>query len=167
MDVIPPVRATRFEQLDAGDLFLILDAGTPSYAIKTARPSNGDRSSMVLLGPTFVQDVKESFIAPWRSTTVLSFGKNFSILLSANPTAWSSSGPGREPVCLAIAENDTFVCTNGGMSPEHYLPCFVEVKTGVIVERRPSGSIAFTTTWEIALLSANGPPFSVLKYPLQ
>ena len=77
MEIIPPIRVMRFEELDPGDLFLNLDGGEMSYAIKTAQPSNGDRSNMVLLGPTFIQGIKESFLIPWQSAAVLSFRKEF------------------------------------------------------------------------------------------
>ena len=97
--------------------------------------------------------------------TVLSLSKGFSILPSLDPAAWSPTGPSRKPICLAIAEEDTFICTNGGPSPQHYFPCFVDVKTGQIVEGRLRGSAAFTGSWEIAVLGAH-PPRPVLKYPL-
>jgi hypothetical protein len=100
------------------------------------------------------------------SRTVLSPGKNFSILPSQDPAPWSPTGPSRTPVCLAVVEKNTYICTNGGHSPQRYFPCFVDVTTGAIVEGRLSGSAAFTNSWEIAVLGANPPPRSILKYPL-
>jgi hypothetical protein len=96
----------------------------------------------------------------------LSLGKEFSILLSTAPDAWSPTGPDRKPVCLAVSDESAYICTNGGLSPQRYFPCFVEVKTGAIVERRPPGLTVFTNTWEIAILRADHPPRSILKYPL-
>jgi hypothetical protein len=166
MEIIPPARATRFELLEPGDLFVYMDGQQTFYALKTQQPASGDRSTMVLLGPSFVQDIAESFLVPWQAVTVLSLGKNFSIFLPTDAASWSPTGPSRKPVCLAIAEENTYICTNGGPSPQHYFPCFVDVRTGAIVERRPSGSAAFTTNWEIAVLGANHPPRTILKYPL-
>jgi hypothetical protein len=166
MEIIPPAKVVRFEQLEPGDLFLYIDHRHTFYALKTQQPASGDRSTMVLLGPTFLEDVKESFLLPWQGASVLSLGKNFSVLLPTDAAAWSWTGPSRAPVCLAVAEENTFICTNGGMSPQHYFACFVDVKTGAIVEQRLRSAALFTNTWEIALLSANHPPRTILKYPL-
>jgi hypothetical protein len=72
MDVVPPVRVSRFEQIEPGELFLYMDGRHTFYALKTAPPANGDRSKMVLLGPTFIQDVMESFLLEWQPENVLS-----------------------------------------------------------------------------------------------
>jgi hypothetical protein len=166
MEILPPVRTTRFEQLEVGDLFVYMDGRHKFYALKTQQPSSGERSTMVLLGPSFVEGLTESFLLAWQPVTVLSLGKNFSILPSLDSASWSPTGPSRTPICLAVADEDTYICTNGGSSPQHYFSCFVNVKTGAIIEQRLPGSAAFTNTWEIAVLVANHPPLSILKYPL-
>jgi hypothetical protein len=167
MDVIPPARVTRFEQLDAGDLFLYLQGREYFYALKTEKPKNGDQSQMVVLGPTFFGEVAESFLVAWQPATVVSFGKSCSILLSNDPASWASAGSTRSPVCLAVSGDNAYICTNGGPSLHHYLPCFVDVQTGAIVERQLPELAAFTNTWEIAVLGANHPPREILKYPLE
>jgi len=166
MQMVPALRATRFEQLEAGDLFIYMDGRRNSYALKTQQPASGDRSMVVLLGPSFVQDVAESFLVPWQAITVLSFEKNFAILPSLEPASWSASGPSRTPVCLAVADKNIYICTNGGPSPHDYFPCFVDVKTGAILQGRLPGLAAFTNTWEIAVLNGNHPPRSILRFPL-
>jgi hypothetical protein len=163
MEMIPPARTTRFEQLEPGDLFICLDGRQTFYALRT---QIGDRSTMVLLGPSFIQNITESFLVPWTPATVLSLGKNFSILPSLDSASWSAAGSTRAPVCLAVAGEDLYICTNGGPSPQQYLPCFVDMKTGAIIEQRLPSSSVFTNTWEIAVLGANHPPRSILKYPL-
>jgi hypothetical protein len=166
MEMIPPLHVTRFDQLQAGDLFIYMDDRRTSYALKTKQPADGDRSMMVLLGPSFIQDVAESFLVPWQAMTVLSFDKNFAILPSLEPASWSGSGPSRTPVCLAVAGESIYFCTNGSPSPQYYVPCFVEVGTGSIVEGRLPHLAAFTNTWELAVLSTNHPPRTILRYPL-
>jgi hypothetical protein len=166
MEIIPPMQTTRFEQLEVGNLFIYMDGRHTFYALKTQQPSSGDRSTMVLLGPSFVEGVVESFLLAWQPVTVLSLGKSFSILPSLDSDSWSLTGPSRTPICLAVADADTYICTNGGSSPQHYFPCFVNVKTGAIVEGRLPSSAAFTNSWEIAVLGANHPPRSILRYPL-
>lgn len=60
MDIIPAVHVERFEQLKPGDLFIHLDGKRTFYALKTQPAAKGDRSSMVLMGPSFTQDDDES-----------------------------------------------------------------------------------------------------------
>ena len=69
----------------------------------------------------------------------------------------------RKPVCLAVAGDDVFICTNGGTSPEHYFSCFVHVKTGAIVERSLAGTSVYTNRWEIAVLGSDHPPLTILN----
>lgn len=166
MEIVPSVRVTRFEQLEPGELFIYMDGTHTFYALKTQPPATGDKSTMVVLGPSFPEDLKEAFLLPWQPATVLSLGKNFSILPSLDPASWSLQGPGRAPVCLAVAEGSTFICANGGASPQRYFACFVEVETGAIVEGRLQGHAVFTGAWEIAVQSPNHPPRSILRYPL-
>jgi hypothetical protein len=166
MEIVPPVRVARFEQLEPGELFIYIDGTQKFYALKTQQPSSGDRSTMVLLGPSFIQDIKESILVPWQPVTVLSFGKSFSVLPSLDLASWSLAGSTRQSVCLAVADADVYICTNGGSSPHQYFPCFVEVKTGAIIEGHLPGTAAFTATWEIAVLGTKHPPRSILKYPL-
>jgi hypothetical protein len=96
----------------------------------------------------------------------LSLGKNFSILLSMEAAAWSTTDSSRTPVRLAVVDESAFICTNGSQWAQRYVSCFVEVRTGAVVEQRPPGLVAFVNTWEIAVLGANHPPRTVLKYPL-
>lgn len=126
----------------------------------------GDQGMMVTLGPSFTEGGAESRLVRWEAVTVLSLGKEFSILLSADPAAWSTRGPGRSPVCLAIADDRAFICTNASPSPNQYFPYFVDVETGALFERAPPGIVAFTNAWEIAFLGAERPPRTILKYPL-
>jgi hypothetical protein len=166
VEVLPPVRTARFEQLEPGELFIYMDGSHTFYALKTQPPATGDKSTMVVLGPSFPEHLNESFLLPWQPATVLSLGKDFSVLPSLDPALWSLQGPSRDPVCLAVADGSVYICTNGGHSPTHYFACFVEMATGAIVEGRLSGHAVFTVAWEIMLLSASHPPRSILKYPL-
>jgi hypothetical protein len=165
VDVIPELEATRFEQLAAGDLFLYINGDRNFYALKTAPLKSLDGNGLVTLGPAFADGFNESSIMPWQAATTLKIGKSYSILLSSNADAWRARGPCRQPVCLAIAGKRTFVCTNGGSSPDHYFPCFVDAETGEVHEGRLPGISAFTSEWEIVLSPATGAPWSVIKFP--
>lgn len=166
MEVLPKVRAARFEQLEPGDLFIYFDKREAFYALKTQELPNEGRSGMVLLGPKFIEGVRESLLLSWQPATVLSLGKNFSILPSLDPAAWTNSEQGRVPVWLAVADENIYICANGSPSPSRFYPCFVEVNTGAVIERQLPGIATFTNAWEIVVAATNFPPRSVLKYPL-
>jgi hypothetical protein len=162
MEIIPPVRAVRYEQLEPGELFLFVEHGT--YALKARQKSPDVRNEMVLLGPNFM-DGGGPYLLGWQAITVLSFGKDLTILLSDNPSAWSGSPMNRSQVWLAVGEEKKFICANGGSSPTHYVPCLVDIETGEILERQSSGHVLYTNVWEIAVLSSSHPPRTILKLP--
>jgi hypothetical protein len=161
------MRVTRFEQLDPGELFLSIDGPKNVYAMKTEKRPTRDRNEMVLLGPQFVQNVAESSLVPWQPVTVLSLGNAFTIILSNDPASWSLTRLNRQPVWLAIAGSSTYICTNGGESPMNYFSCFVDIKTGAVIEGSLPDTAAFTNTWEIVVLGADHLPRTILKYPLE
>jgi hypothetical protein len=167
MEVFPKLQVSRFEQLKPGDLFLSLEGTERYYAFKTAKRAQDDKNNMVLLGPHFVHGTAESFLVPWEPMTVLSLGTAFTILLSNDPKSWSSKGPDRTPVCLAIADGKTYICTNGAESPNRHFPCFVDTENGEIVEKHLPGISAYTGSWEITLSRPGNVTRTLIKYPLK
>lgn len=164
--MIPFAESKRFEQLEPGDLFLFFSHEHKFVALKTQRPPTGDRSEMVILGPVFPDDVQESYLLPWEAQTTLSFGKSFSILIPTDLDSWSLRGPSRDPVCLAVADGRSYICTNGSSFRSEYLPCFVDLETGVVIEWRLPGHPVFTNQWEIVTSATYQPPKSILRFPL-
>jgi len=162
MEVTPKLTVARFEKLEPGDLFIYMTDQGSCFAIKTDKAKDGDPSELLILGPDFPYDAKESLLLKWQPTTVVSFGKNFKIILPTNPSDWFLSGDTRTPVCLAVCDEEVYICTNGGQWPGPFFQCFVEVKTGKIVENRLPGISAFTNHWEIALPGAE--LRTILKY---
>jgi hypothetical protein len=167
MDLVPAVRAIPFEALQPGELFICADKHQTFYALRTDQPITEGSNTLVPLGPIFPQEATESFLVPWRPTSVLSISQRVLILPSLDSTDWSLKGPSRTPVCLAVADEEPYICANGGPSPQHYLPCFVSLRTGTIIERRLPGPVAFTSHWEIAALSDGYPPRTVVKFPFR
>jgi hypothetical protein len=163
MEIIPEARATRYEQLEPGELFLLLEHGT--YALKTRRSRADNREDMVVLGPSFL-DGGGPYLLGWEAMTVLSFGRHFSVLLPSEPAAWSTARQTPSDVWLAVGEEHTFVCANGGPSPHRYVNCFINLDTGEIVEGRSPGHVLYTSRWEIAVLGTSHPPRTILSYPL-
>jgi hypothetical protein len=165
VELVPPVTVARFEEIEPGGLFVQFDGRSQCIGLKTARPPDGDRNQFVLLGPEFPDGISESFLVPWESATVVSFGKNYSLLLPSDPSAWFLDGPKRTPVCIAASGNRAYVCTNGGSSPRDFTPCFVEFETGAIIQRRLPTDAAYTLHWQISLLHRHIPPRTILSYP--
>jgi hypothetical protein len=154
MEVTPKMRAARFEKLEPGDLFIYLTDRRSCFALKTEKTNDGDPSDILVLGPDFPYDAKESMLLRWQPTTVVSFGKDYKIVLPTKPSEWFLDGNVRTAVCLAVCDEDVYVCTNGGPSPNRFFQCFVEVKTGKIIENRLPGIVAYTNRWDIALPGA-------------
>ena len=155
-------------EVAGGDVSLYLEGGDHFYALKTVKTARADRSEMVPLGPTFLQGSEESYLLAWQPATVLLLGKSCSILLPSDPTSWSTNGPSRTSICLAVTGDKTYICTNGGAdSHGRYFPCFVDTSSGEIVEGRLRSSAAYTNTWEIAVLGTSHTPRTILKSPLK
>lgn len=163
---IPPMRAARFEQLEAGELFIYLEYGKRSYALKTLPHAAVGQAGLVLLGPSFIDNLTESFLVSWQPATVLSLGRNFAVLPGLDPASWSTTGPSRVPVCLAVAGSDMYVCTNGASSPRHYQPFYVDIRSGAVLTSPLPSMTAYTNSWEIITVCESHPPRSVLRYPL-
>lgn len=164
MEIFPPVKVTRFEQLKPGDLFIYPDKRQSCFAIKVEKQSADDSSGMVVLGPNFPDGISESFILEWQPATVISFGKEYSILLPQAPDLWFLSGSLREPVCIAVCEQRAYVCANGGSNEQRFLQCFVEFSTGKLVERQLPGHVAYTNNWEIVISHQNLTTQPLIKY---
>lgn len=166
MKIIPSVRIARFEQLQPGDLFVLLGHQQPCLALKTAKAKDGDREEMVLLGPAFPHDIKEATIVPWEATTTVSYGQDYSLLLPTDPSAWFQDGDTRTPICLAVTDEDVFVCANGGNHSQRFFQCYVNLRTGEISENKISNIKALTRTWELVIAEPRHEPRSLLKSPL-
>lgn len=166
MDMNPPVKVSRFEQLEAGDLFIFMNDRAPCYAIKSQKdPKNGDPEGLVILGPQFPYDAEECFLMPWRASMALSFGKDYSVILPTRPSAWKESGSMRAAVHLAAAEDQLFICANAGPSPSNFYQAYVEMKSGRIIPGRLHATALFTNEWEITVPGPDGRARSILKYP--
>lgn len=165
MQIVPQAKTTRFEQLEPGELFVFLRIKVPCLALKTAKSPNSDKNEAVLLGPTFPYDLKEAVILPWDTTTVVSYGQNWTVRLPIDPAAWFEDGDTRAPVCLALAGDEVFVCANGADNQFRFFQCFVNLRTGEILENQLPNIGAFTRTWEIVVNMGGPEPQSLINYP--
>ncbi len=165
LKILPPVNVTRFEQLKPGQIFVFFDHTSPCYAIKTAKSPNRDRSDMVLLGPGFSTEVPNATLLSWQPATVAVMGRDLTLVLATDPSKWFTDGDRRAPVCLAVCGEDVFVCANGGPTPQRYLACYINLRTGDIVEGRLPSIAAFTRSWRLAAPTGDGSSMTLLEYP--
>jgi hypothetical protein len=133
------------------------------FAIKTAKDED-DEKNILILGPDFPYETSESHLLHWQAATVVSFGKHYSLVLPTTPSLWHTKIDQRKPVCLAVSHTEVYVCANGGPSPQHYLPCLLEFKTGKILANRTLPIAAYTADWEIVVPGPGVQPRSILKY---
>jgi hypothetical protein len=164
LNIVPPITIARFEQLEPGELFSYTLRDRSGFGVKTQEPPNGDKNCFVALGPEFPYEAEESFLMPWQRMTVVSFGCDYTLILASDAKTWFIDGDRRSRVCVAISDGKAYVCTNGGMSPQQFFPCFVELTTGAIVEHSLPGTTVYTYAWEMAFISPNMPPYTILKY---
>ena len=77
MEVQPRLKATRFAQLDPGELFLFqIDVG-PSFGLKIIDPANDGEIFLLPLGPSFSQELQQPRFYVEPAVTVVSFGKDY------------------------------------------------------------------------------------------
>ena len=169
MDIFPAVTASRFVQIEIGTLFLSLDRER-FFALKTAPITPEEQPLMLCLGPTFPADIQESALMNGERTNLLSFGKDFSVLLPSDPAAWVPEAEirhpdVRRPVHLAVYEGVVFVCANASEWEGRYAQCFVDLSSGSVTERLP-GRAVYTNRWQIAIIKPHYPPRMLVSYPL-
>jgi hypothetical protein len=163
MQIVPALNVQRFEQLDPGDLFILISGSERFYALKTMPPTDGEKVQMVVLGPRFIAGENESFLLNWQASTVLSYGKQFSVVPSSQPEHWLEDGNRRTPVCLAISADQAYICANAGHSRSEYAPRYVNISTGA-VEHRLSYAV-FTAHWRIEVVFPDCQPVVLIQYP--
>jgi hypothetical protein len=165
--ISPSMKVTTFKSLSAGELFMFQDWGAASLAIKTAQATKDGDALFVPLGPRFPENVPGPALLAWDLEKVVSFGETCTMLLSTDPVHWSDDRLDREPTWVAVCGEKTYFCINGGAGLQRFVPVYVELLTGKVIDQRPSGFATYTKHWEIALLSENDPPRSIIKSPLQ
>ena len=168
MNVFPQVSVARFQQLQPGDLFILLDSESNCVGVKTAKPANGDPSEIALLGPSFPRGNTGPFLVSWRGANCVAFGQDYTVLLPTSPSAWSESEPPIDVLCLACVDQRMYVRVNGDKSGRPFFPCYVDLASGAIVEKSLSavaGIAAYASQWEIVATHPNVQPRSILKVP--
>lgn len=78
MDIQPKLAAARFEQLEAGTLFIFPFKSGPSFALKVRTPGPAPESLILPMGPIFPDnDAHQPRLLRWQAQTTVSFGKDY------------------------------------------------------------------------------------------
>ena len=168
MEIVPAGRTTRFEQLEAGESSIHMDGWQRFYALKTQQPTTGDRSTMVLLGPSFIQDVAGILSRSLAAGNGLVFRQklfDFAVarfLLRGRPRRAGAAHLFASPLRMRTSN----VCTDGGHSPQHYFGMLRRREDGcdcrgMFSPARPPLPIAGRSQ----VSAAHHPPRSILKHP--
>lgn len=166
MKTYPKIKIDRYDKLEPGDLFSAELHQIPFLALKCAKNKDGDPSEFVALGPAFPYAAHEAFLMPWDGFTAVSYGKDFSIILPTAAGAWREQAERRKPVCLALCENELYICVNGAKSPQQHFPCFVHIATGKIIENRLPTHALYTHDWQIVVEGPANTTLPILRFPL-
>lgn len=169
MIIFPAVRSERFNQLKVGELFIYADGHNERerfYALKVQALEKGDEEMMIPLGPELPAPLKESFLLQWQASTVLSLGTDFRIVLPSEPSTWTTNGPNRDPICLAVSKDQIYACVNSANHPSIFAPVYANMKTGELCKRLP-GTAVFTNSWAIHVGDAKGLSKILVQYPLK
>ena len=169
MIIFPAVRSERFNQLKVGELFIHADGHDERerfYALKVQALEKGDDDMMIPLGPKLPAPLKECFLLQWQASTVLSLGTDFQVVLPSEPSTWTTNGPNRDPICLAVSNDQVYACANSANNPSMFAPVYANMETGELCKRLP-GTAIFTNGWAIQVGDAKGLSKILVQYPLK
>lgn len=164
----PYVHVSRFAQLNAGDLFLLLDGDCRCVALCVDNPSDNDKL-MVPIGPNLPSHIKGPSLLEGSRATVISFGKNFSVRLPVEPDSWMDSEPSNNAPTLAVTDEGGIYLraqfAGFGSQPVY---CFVNIADGAICSNgnsytSPKGIKAYAIAWEFITTEAT--PRVIVKAP--
>ncbi len=162
MDIQPKLIAARFEQLEAGSLFIFPFQSGPGFALKVTPPTSGSRAMILPMGPLFPPGEHQPCLLNWRAETTVSFGKDFVFQLSTDPTAWSSNEPPLNVFCCGLFEGEVYLRANADPMVG-YRKCWVRLDNGMLSWNEPPGIAAYSTRWEVRLTRIGLPPELIIS----
>jgi hypothetical protein len=158
MQMSLPVRITRFAQLSSGDLFMYRHSGGPCVGFVAENPLENGEKLVLPLGPEIPPDMRWPTLQTARGFTAISFGQSFSLRLPANASGWSYEEPPPESRTILVVDDKPYFRADCSLNNRRFLPCFVDMSTGLIVTTgagisaefgRPAGTSAFAIQWEL------------------
>jgi hypothetical protein len=175
MDITPKLRATRFAQLDPGDLFISYDDTGSYVAIAVTDPTNDGDKLALLLGPTCPQYLQFPALTSLRfNAPAISFGKDYLLRLPSSTTGWLAAEPSADRHCLVLTDDDElYIRSSYTTYDRRMLTCYIGLHNGLILTAssafqsqysRPRGICAYAVEW---IFSTNEKePRTILSLPL-
>ncbi|HWE76109.1 MAG TPA: hypothetical protein VG328_23310 [Stellaceae bacterium] len=151
MEILPQCRAAQFAQVEPGSLCFMLHPEGQCADFIVHDPTAGDKLHLPL-GPAFPQDMRWPTLVGWGEMKLLSFGKEFDVLLPNSEAGWSFVEPSRETICLLLADDKLYLRANFLPHPNDFRACFVDLETGNVFcaggqYARPPGTAVFAIDW--------------------
>lgn len=163
MELEPKLNATRFAQLQPGDLFICPSWSTDCFALKVVDPAAGADTFFLPLGPKFPADPYQPRLYAEQGTTI-SFGKGFIFRFRSDPKGWLNSDGQVDYFCAALVDGEVYLRANCDRYAGGYQRCWIKLATGVISYQRLPGIAAYSKTWELLVPQGQFPPKSLLEH---
>ena len=168
MEVIGKLKVTRFAQTEPGDLLMYTARDGLFPAMTVTDPTNDGDRLVVIIGADFPQGMKYPSLMTPSATTVISFGKDYTLRLPSRVKGWVTAEPPDNVNCLVLADDGRlFLRANYGPL-EEFRPCYIDMDSGEIQTDRdarryvvPAGIRAFAVEWD--LLTIEKEPRSILS----
>ena len=161
---------TRFAQLNAGDLFIFDHNGGSAVALTVRDPTVGGDLLALIIGPSFPDGGTVPTLRILDATTVISFGRNYTIRLPVHPDGWRTAAPSPELHAIAVSDSAELHFRAAFGTSKDSKPCYIDLQRAQITVDHsainyvpPKGYSAYAVAWEI--LTKEEAPRSILSYP--
>ena len=165
----------RFAKLEPADLFLFFDESGAFFALLATDPTQNGERYIAPFSAVLSQHRGPTLMVP-KNSTVISFGKEYSLRLPSDASGWRVERPSDDVPCILITDDGRrYLRVNpvpnylGGIDQP---ACYVDMKSGVINAYgsgifqqivQPAGIIAFAVKWEI--LTTEKEPRLIITQP--
>ena len=169
MNVPLKLNVTRFSQTEPGDLFMFPHSDGLSIAMTVTDPANDGEKLVVILGPDFPRGMIGPSLMTPPGTTVMSFGKEYTISLPCEVEGWLMNVPSDDVSCLIFTDQGKIFIRANYRLPDRFRPCYIDMQNGEIHTDKfmreyimPRGDRAFAVKWE--LMTTEKKPRTILSY---
>jgi len=171
MEVVTKPKVTRFAQLQPGDLFIFQHPAGTSVAVKATDPVSDGDPLAVVVGPSFPVGPARPMLYNPSQTTVVSFGKDYTIRLPSSADGWRTNEPPAEADFIVVTDAGGVFLRANFRAPAAFSPCYVDMSSGEILCNKagrqyiePREIKAFALAWE--LLTNEQKPRPIFSYPI-
>ena len=174
MEITPTLRATRFAQLKAGELFIFSNNSASAVALAVADPAQDGDMGMIPLGPALAPEMAARIVGAPGHMAVVSFGGEYIVQLPSHAGGWSAEVPPPQKPCFVLSSQGLdpspqkiYLRTNFAPPGGGFRPCYVDIKDGRILASgsqyvMPPGISGYAIEW--ALLTKEVEPRVIVSF---